>query len=214
MDQRTKTLGVALAWIALSTACDEPENGGETGAAATGSDSEGSSGPSCTNPDSQVLFAYEGTLVEPMGLGPADSLGFDVARSLLEGQGTVTLEFSTTCDGPIHMWALLWDLTGGNEMENADSLYFSVDGGEEQTWLYGCSTTEGVDNTWWWLQTETWTMSACDHQPLNIGLPAGDHSIVIRNREPGAAENVAAIGAVVISHDPGIDPASFVELPE
>lgn len=218
MDQRTKSIGVAAAWVALLTACPSESGGSGTDSSgpseSTGTDAGSSSGASCADAESQVLFAYEGTLVDPMGLGPADTLGFDVARSLIEEMGTVTLEFTTTCAGPIYMWALLWDQTGGNEMDNADSLYFALDGGEEQTWLYGCSTTEGTDETWWWLGAETWAMSGCDHQPLELELPAGDHTLVIRNREPGAGQNVAALGAVVVSHDPDADPNTFVELSE
>ena len=214
---RTQTLGLALAWLALLSACPSDDSNADTDAqtSASGTDAFGSSsGATCDDPETQVLFANEGTLVAPMELGLAETLGFDVARSLTAEMGTLTLEFSTTCEGPVYLWALLWDLTGGNETENADSLYYAIDGGEEQTWLYGCSTTDGTDMTWWWLPAEAWTMSACDHQALEIDLPAGDHTIVIRNREAGAAVDVAAIAAVGVSHDPEVDPNTLVQLPE
>jgi hypothetical protein len=78
-------------------------------------------------------------------------LGIDVARSGTSEMGTVTMAFTTRCDGPLHLWALVWDAIGGPSMENADSLYVSVDGGEEQAWLYGCVTEEDVDTRWRWL---------------------------------------------------------------
>lgn len=210
-------IGVAIACIALLPGCPGDDAGGDSNAQTTGDATASGSGSSgdmmCTDLDSQVVWANASMLEPPMELGFADMLGFDVARSLFEEMGTVTMEFTTNCPGPVYLFGLVWDLTGGNETENADSLYISIDGGEEQVWLYGCSTAEGTDQTWWWLPIEAWSMSNCDHLPLELDLDAGDHTIVLRNREPGAAVDVAAIAGVALSHDPAVDLDQFHALP-
>ncbi|MCA9706852.1 MAG: hypothetical protein KDK70_13450 [Myxococcales bacterium] len=211
-----RTIGIATACFAL-WACTPNESGNDASGAssddtAAGSDSSGM--PACTDPDSQVLWANEGMLMPPMELGFADSLGFDVARSLSPEAGTLTLSFTTNCGGPLYVFGLLWDATGGSDTENADSLYLSIDGGEELTWLYGCSTVTGVDDQWYWLPLEQWTMANCEHLPPELDLPAGDHTIVVRNREQGAGVDVAAIGALVVSHDPGVDLNQYHDLTE
>jgi hypothetical protein len=215
VDDRIKLLGIGLAWIALVPGCtpnasgtDTVEPTGETETAESGSSGE----MMCTDDDSQVLWATEGMLTAPMELALADSLGFDVARSLMAEQGSLTLSFTLACDGPLHMFALVWDMTGSNEPENADSLYISVDGGEEVTWLYGCSTVADDDERWWWLPIEVWTMSNCDHVPIELDLAAGEHTITLRNREQGAAIDVAAIAGVVVSHDQGVDLNQYHDL--
>jgi hypothetical protein len=150
-----------------------------------------------------------------MELGYADILGIDVARSGTSEMGTLTMTFATTCEGPLHLWALVWDAVGGVDPENADSLYVQVDGGEERPWLYGC-VTDGPDQLWHWLPVEAWTMAECGHEPFVIEtLAAGEHSIVIRSREGGAGGiDVAAIAAVVVSHVPQTDPSTYYMIPE
>src|SRR5690606_8276372 len=117
-------------------------------------------------------------------------------------------------EGPLFLWALVWDSTGGVEPENADSLYVGVEGGDEQARLYGCATEQGVDERWWWLPVQRWTMTGCDHEPMVLELPAGEHSVAIRTREGGGDIDVAAIAAVVVSHDFGLDPSPFFPLEE
>jgi hypothetical protein len=193
---------------------------GETGSDASGTASAGetadaSGEPGCTNPDTQVLFANEGMLMPPMELGFAEILGIEVARSGTSEMGTLTMTFTTTCDGPLQLWALVWDSVGGPTPENADSIYVSIDGVEEQPWLYGCVTEAGVNEQWRWLPVEAWTMTQCGHEPVASDLVAGEHTIVVRSREGGSGgADVAAIGAVVVSHDPEIDPAPFFPIPE
>ena len=53
----------------------------------------------------------------------------------------------------------------------------------------------------------------CDRSAFDLVLPAGPHTIVIRNREDGAGTNVAAIAGVVLSHDPATDPSVFLDPP-
>lgn len=218
-------MGIGFAMFALGLACTPntssgggTETGEASGTMSEGGTEDGSTGSSACalDQDAQVTWANQGTLVPPMELGFADILGIDVARSGTSEMGTVTMAFTTTCDGPLHLWALVWDSIGGETMDNADSIYVSVDGGEEQAWLYGCHSEEGVNTQWRWLPVEAWTMTQCDHAAFVIdSLPAGEHSIVVRGREGGSGGiDVAAIAAVVVSHDPQTDPAPFFEIPE
>jgi hypothetical protein len=186
------------------------------GTASEGGTADGSSGaPACTVEDDQIMFASDGALLAPMALEDATDLGIDVAGSRTPEMGTLTLSFSTTCEGPLHLWAMVWDSSGGIDPENADSIYVQVDGGEEWPWLYGCDT-DGPDMMWHWLPVRAWTMEECDHEPFVVeGLPAGDHTVVIRGREGGVGGiDIAAIGAVVVSHVETTDPSTFYEIPE
>lgn len=212
--------------VFLLAACqpDAEGEGEDAAASASGDDSgtagtadgsgSGSSGePACEDPEAAVLWAEDGTVMEPMAIADGDALGVDVARSWSPEQGTLLLEFSTECDGPIYLWALVWDMVGGT-MDNADSLYFTIDDGDEQTWLYGCTTPGSSQGQWSWIGMEAWTEDGCFHDPLALELAAGDHTILFRNREGGMGPNVAAIGGVVWSHDPNADPVQFLEPPE
>lgn len=186
------------------------------GTASEGGTADGSSGaPACTVEDDQILFATDGTLLAPMALEDATGLGIRVAGSRTPEMGTLTLSFSTTCEGPLYLWALVWDSMGGIDPENADSIYVQVDGGQEWPWLYGCDT-DGPGELWHWLQVRAWTMEACEHDAFVVeGLPAGDHTVVIRGREGGVGGiDIAAIGAVVVSHVETTDPSPFFEIPE
>ncbi|MCX4244983.1 hypothetical protein [Paraliomyxa miuraensis] len=193
----------------------ETGNDDTTGTATEADTADGSSGtPACAaEPNTQVAWTRDGVLMEPMTLGDADVLGIQVARSGADEMGTVTVEVTTTCEGPLYLWALVWDESAGDEPNNADSLYLSVDGSEETTWLYGCSTV--ADYTWWWLPVQTWAGNGCTHTPLWYEVEAGTHSIVVRNREGGVGgTDVAAIAGIVVSHDAGIDPSQFLPLGE
>jgi len=220
--------GAACALIALFTlmpagCTQDPMGMGEVGedtegttAATEGGTADDSTGAAaCGSEDDQILFTNEGVLVDPMILGFAEILGIDVARSGTPEMGTVTMTFTTTCEGPLHLWALVWDSMGGIDPENADSIYVQVDDGEERAWLYGCDT-DGPNERWHWLPVEAWTMTQCDHDPFVVEtLPAGEHTIVIRGREGGVGGvDVAAIAAVVVSHVPETDPSPFFPIPE
>ncbi len=203
--------------FALATGCPSDDGPAatteDTGSGTAGSGSSGA--PACADPETQGVFtdAAEAVLEGPMALGPADMLMRDVARSHIAEEGTVTVSFTTTCGGPVYLWALVWDIDGGPDPENADSLYVSVDGGEESAWLYGCGTDDAIDSRWWWLPIDAWTEADCDHTPLMLDLPAGAHTVTLRNREAGVDIDVAAIAAVLLSHDPGADPNEFFAPP-
>ncbi len=207
-------LGVAFAWTALAAGCPGGDDApAETEGGSTAGTAGSSSGEPACEPETQALYADAAMLTEPMSLGEAEMLQRDVARSHMADMGTMTMEFSTTCAGPIYVWALVWDHNGGIEPENPDSLYITIDDGEEQTWIYGCGTDEDTDMRWWWLPVDAWSGSECDHAPLELDLPEGDHTIVIRNREDGVDVDVAAIAAVVVSHDMEADPTEFIAPP-
>jgi len=214
-------LEAGIACIALNLGCseipdeEETDDGADTGASDGASGSADSTGqPACDDPETVAVFADEAVLATPMALGEAVMLGRDVARSHIAEMGTMTVEFTTTCAGPVYLWALVWDHSGGVEPDNPDSLYVSVDGGPERPWLYGCGTAEETDMRWWWLAIDAWEGDACEHDPLDLDLPAGTHTVVIRNRESGVDIDVAAIAAVVASHDPAANPSTFLLPPE
>jgi hypothetical protein len=194
------------------------EGGSEAteGTASEGGTADASSGePACTDQDDQVLFASEGMLVSPMELEDADAIGIEVVGSRTPEMGTLTLSFTTTCEGPLHLFAMVWDSNGGIEPENADSVYVQIDDEEEQAWLYGCDT-DGPDQLWHWLPMKAWTMTECDQEPLMVeSLPAGEHTITFRGREGGVGGlDIAAIAAVVVSHVEDTDPSPFFPIPE
>jgi hypothetical protein len=212
-------MALSLTWWGCkgdpSEEVDAGSNASEGTATAGGTADESTGAPACASEDDRLLYANEGVLVAPMLLENADGLGFDVAGSRTAEMGTLTLSFTTTCEGPLHVWALVWDANGGNDPDNADSIYVQVDGGEEQAWLYGCDT-DGPDQLWHWLPVLGWTMNGCEHDPFVVEtLPAGDHTIVIRGREGGVGGlDIAAIAAVVVSHVEDTDPSAFYEVPE
>jgi hypothetical protein len=223
MTPRTELFFALIALSLTTWGCTpDPTGEGEEGTGASddtatggGTVDDSTGAMACGTEDDQVMFAVDGELLPPMELGDAGVLGIQVARSGTSEMGTLTMTFATTCEGPLHLWALVWDAFGGVDPENADSLYVQVDGGEEQAWLYGC-VTDGVNETWHWLPMEAWTMTQCQHDPFVVEtLAAGEHSIVIRSREGGAGGiDVAAIAAVVVSHDPETDPTPFFPIPE
>jgi hypothetical protein len=224
--ERPRT-GALSALIALSTiwgtGCKDPEEevsetsgASEEGTASEGGTADASSGePACTDQDDQVLFASEGVLVSPMELENAGALGIEVVGSRTPEMGTLTLEFTTTCDGPLHLFAMVWDANGGVDPDNADSVYVQIDDDEEQAWLYGCDT-DGPDQLWHWLPMKAWTMTQCDHDPFMVeSLPAGVHTITFRGREGGVGGlDIAALAAVVVSHVEDTDPSPFFPIPE
>lgn len=219
MGARCALMALSLTWAGCKA--DTMGEGSESSASdgsdgtATGGTADGSSGAvACTNEDDLLLFANEGEVVAPMALENATELGIDVVGSRTPEMGTLTLSFSTTCEGPLHLWALVWDANGGNDPDNADSVYVQVDDGEERAWLYGCDT-DGPDQEWHWLSLQAWTMNGCEHDPFVVeALPAGDHTIVIRGREGGVGGiDIAALAAVVVSHVEETDPSTFYDVP-
>ncbi len=217
----SRALMALLLPLPLAGCKTDPMGTGDTGTEDTaGTASEAGSGdstgaPACGAEDDQLLLAYEGELLPPMELGFADILNIEVARSGTSEMGTLTLTFATECEGPLHLWALVWDAYGGIDPENADSIYVQVDDGEERAWLYGC-VTDGANEQWHWLPVEGWTETGCDHEPLVVeDVPAGEHRIVIRSREGGVGGiDVAAIAGVVVSHVPETDPFPLFPIPE
>jgi hypothetical protein len=212
-------VALSLTWSGCTT---EPSGEGDAGSegsegtATGGGTADDSSGQAaCAEQDDQLLFANEGVLVAPMALEQATELGIDVVGSRTPEMGTVTMTFTTTCEGPLHLWAAVWDANGGNDPDNADSIYVQVDDGEERAWLYGCET-DGPDQLWHWLPVRAWTMNGCEHDPFVVeALPAGDHTIVIRGREGGVGGlDIAAIAAVVVSHVEATDPSTLYAFPE
>lgn len=202
--------------------CKEPEpeveDGGgsaEDGTVTDGGTADGSSSEAaCAEQDDQVLFSSDGMIVAPMELNAAENLGIDVAGSRTPEMGTLTLTFTTTCDGPLHLWAMVWDANGGIDPENADSVYYQVDEQEEQAWIWGCDT-DGPDQMWHWLPMQQWT-EECEQEPFVIeSLPAGEHTLVFRGWEGGVGGiDIAAIAAVVVSHVEDTDPSPYFEIPE
>lgn len=222
---RTGAFRALIALIAAwTTGCTEPSSEVEetSGATEQGTASEGGSAdapssgePACTDQDDQVLWANEGTVVAPMEVNFADALEIEVVGSRTPEMGTLTLEFTTTCEGPLHLFGMVWDANGGIEPDNADSIYVQVDDEEEQAWLWGCDT-DGPDQRWHWLPIRAWTMTGCEQDPFVVeSLPAGLHTITFRGREGGVGGiDIAALAAVVVSHVEETDPSSFFPIPE
>lgn len=183
---------------------------GDDATPGTSGDSTGA--PTCDDPDTMVLWAADGELGGLMGFGVSEELGgIEVARSWAAGDGTLTLRFELACEGPVYLWALVYDRVGGVMMENADSFFVALDDDAESVWWYGCDTPSGEEFVWQWDSLGVWTETACDHDPLVPDLGAGQHALTLRNRENGLDNNVAAIAAVVVSHDPTIDPLQFLD---
>jgi len=211
-------IALSLTWSGCKTEPSEAEAGseGSEGTATASETADGSSGAApCTNEDDQILWAADGMVVAPMALEDATALDLQVAGSRTPEMGTLTLELTTTCEGPIHMWAMVWDANGGIDPENADSIYVQLDDYEERAWIYGCDT-DGPDMLWHWLSVRAWNEDGCEHEPYVIeSLPVGEHTITIRGREGGVGGiDIAAFAAMVVSHVEDTDPAAFYEIPE
>lgn len=192
-----------------SVSPESSEDDAATSAGGTG----GSSGePACEEPDTQVLWAADGELMDPMGFGMSDELGgIAVARSWAAEQGTLTLRFELACDGPVYLWGLVYDQVGGTMVDNADSFYVATDDDPESIWFYGCDSPVDTMYLWQWSQIDAWNEIGCDSTPLVLDLPAGEHALRFRNREGGVDTNVAVIAAVVVSHDPTTDPLQYLD---
>ncbi len=233
-------LSRGLAALALAAACDPNSNseagdgdgdGDDTqgdattqGAPATGtttgdnpadvSGSPTTGGPSCELAESTVLWAADAALVAPMELTFVEDLNIQVARSWQAEQGTITMPFDLLCGGPIYLWGLVWDSDVAGAADNADSFFLRMDTGDEIVWDYGCDVPVAEGGAWNWVPIDTSNGVDCRPQPLELDLSDGGHTLVLRNREPGSGPNVAALGAIVYSHDPEIDPAFFFTIPE
>lgn len=188
--------------------------GTSTGSLPTGDDaSDSSSGElPCLGEDVGVLWAEDGVLDFPMELFDSEILGMQIAFSPTAEMGTLALEFETTCEAPLYLWGLVWDYVPGVMPPNPDSYYVTVDDEDEIAWEYGCGTEASDPESWTWVQVQA-SNDGCDQAPLMPSLPAGSHTIVIRNREAGMGTNIGAIAGVAFSHDPATDPAMFLDPP-
>lgn len=195
-----------------STSASPMTSGVETDAADDDPSSGGSSsGEACDDPETMVLWAADGEVLEPMMLVPSPQLGdIEFARSWATDSGSITLRFELECGGPVYAWGLVYDRHGGNLTENPDSFHFAFDDDSEAIWSYGCDTPIG-QFVWRWAPIATWIEMTCDHDPLMLELQPGMHAVALRNREPGSGDDAAGIAAVVVSHSPDVDLTEFFD---
>lgn len=174
---------------------------------------DGSSGePPCGDADTDAMFAEDGELESPMELYDSLMLGMMVAFSPVAEEGLLTFEIDTRCEGPLYLWGLVWDFEPGTVIDNPDSYYVTIDGGDEIVWEYGCGTEASAPSSWTWVQVGA-SQGGCDGLPHAPSLAPGTHTIVIRNREEGMGTNIASIAGIAFSHDPSMDPAMFLDPP-
>lgn len=182
--------------------------------------------PGCSDPETELLRASGGALTGDMALHTWPTWGEKNQYVRSYGpDGDLTLEFDLECGGPLFLWALVFDLLGDEAVvqdpqdrsqefagDNADSLFVTIDDQEqEQPWLYGCNTPADATYLWQWSQIEASPEQDCNQVALDLDLLPGEHTIVIRNRESGMGVNGMGIFAVVLSHDPDIEPLELLD---
>lgn len=204
--------------VAGSSSSDEGSTSGTSDASETsaGVMSDGSSsGEPCGLELPMLLWAEDATVTAPMQLAVAEYLPDMpmMARSYAAEAGTVTFEVVLSCPAELTVFGLVWDFTEGAEPQNADSYYVTVDGLPipEPVWAYGCETVGLGSESWSWQTLTEWTGIGCASNPYDIVLGAGAHEITLRNREEGGGINAAAIAAIVVTDDPGLDPATLYD---
>ncbi|MEX1361496.1 MAG: hypothetical protein AB1Z98_00095 [Nannocystaceae bacterium] len=199
-----------------------PSSDGDSTSADGSGDATTTGQPGCSDPETTLLLAADGELTGDMALHEWPDWSFDYVRAY-GPDGSLTLSFDLECGGPLFLWALVYDLLGDEAMvqnpenpsspfagDNADSLFVAVDG-QEQPWLYGCNTPADETYVWQWSEIQASPEEDCDHVDLELDLPPGGHTIVIRNRESGMGLNGMGIAAVALSHDPDTEPLMLLD---
>lgn len=175
-------------------------------------DTAGSTGQ-CPADPTLILWAEDAQVVSPMLLIPAIYLPGEplMARSNTPEQGTITFTVDLECATSMSLFGLLWDHVGGARPDNPDSFYVTVDDGDEWLWSYGCQTNAAVDAVWAWLPLVEAAGADCGSAPVTLELSTGSHQITLRNVEAGMGEDFAAVAAIVLTDDPGLDPATLYD---
>lgn len=166
--------------------------------------------PNCEDSVELIVWAEDAALESPMAYGYASEAAGEpaVAYSNVAEEGTITFEIDVPCAGTYSVYGLVWDTLPGAWLDDADSLYFDVEG-EEVIWRYGCQTF-GQTNALSWQP-----LAALQAQPCSVSgvvfevEEPGVYELSFRNREPGSNSAVAAIAALALTTDPDLDPYSL-----
>ncbi|HEY0137314.1 MAG TPA: hypothetical protein VGB85_24695 [Nannocystis sp.] len=180
--------------------------GGSTGGSTTEVDTTGApetTGPPC-EPGfyKQVVLVADAVVEAPMVKVMSDMGEGMIAYSPTEGMGIASFTFDLPCADEVAIWGRALDLMPGLNMTNdADSYWVSADDGAETGWFYGCQTL-GQPAGYHWLRVTSATLDqTCLAQPWTLSLPAGSHTIHLRNSEAASEQTVATIARLLITND-------------
>ncbi len=131
--------------------------------------------------------------------------------SLEEGVGDITFTFDVICQTEVHLWALTYDFTDAEN--NADSLYYAIDGNAEvggEYWLYTCEPQGAIG--WQWRRLRRLVSNTCNEEVVTATLDPGPHTLNLRNRERGdldkggATFDFAGIAGIAVGSSAAYDP--------
>ena len=164
------------------------------------------------SPVSIEVTAVDAELVEPMHHGDDPHVGAYVF-SMVANQGRATFSVNLPQAGRYYAWGLVWEDHVGGDRGDADSFFVYVDDGEEKLWHFGCGNERHpgpqVFGHWRWQRMLVMPNadSDCELRDLAFRLSAGEHRIVVRNRE--GADNsaqAARLARLVLTNDPDWTP--------
>ncbi len=162
-----------------------------------------------------LLWADDAMVSGPIEMLPAvDADGEPlIAVSFDAEQGEVEFTLDLPCAGDFYVHGLVWDAApGAYASGDPDSFYVSTGSPTEFTWRYGCQTG-GSSMALTWQPLQRLDAQPCDVTPITLSAPAaGQYTLTIRNREAGGnVPSVAGIGAIAISMDETLDPATLYD---
>jgi hypothetical protein len=123
--------------------------------------------------------------------------------------GTVVFQLDVPCEDTYYVWGVVWDAWPGAHGNDPDSFYAKVDDGNESQWIYGCQTGLAQGGGWFWLPVihDPDPNNGCDDiEDQSYDLPAGKHSVTLRNREWPSGNSIAAVARVLVTNDENLVP--------
>ncbi len=159
------------------------------------------------SPVSIEVSAVDAELVDPMHHGDDPHVGAYVF-AMEANQGRATFSVSLPQSGRYYVWGLVWEDHLGGDRGDADSFFVYVDDGAEKLWHFGCGNERRpgpqVFGHWRWQRVLEMPNadSDCELRDLDFRLSAGEHRIVVRNREAAESSAVAArLARLVLTND-------------
>ncbi|RMG94138.1 MAG: hypothetical protein D6705_16985 [Deltaproteobacteria bacterium] len=120
--------------------------------------------------------------------------------------GRITWSFEALDDLQADIYALVYDDLPGLQNLDPDSYWLSLDGGPEMRWAYGCYTASWPEARWGWVPLLPLVSGNCSADAPTYDVPAGVHTISLRNNEPEQQGRIASIAAIYIAPTPAPDP--------
>jgi hypothetical protein len=159
----------------------------------------------------EIALVADATVVAPMQTAMSMIGEGLYAFSEIAELGTVTFDVDLPCDDTYYLWGRVWDADAGTGNNDPDSYYVSIDGGNDQTWFYGCQT-EGEGDGWSWQIMKAGTLNANCNSAVDItaSLPAGTVQVKLRNREvANFNDDSAHVARILVTNDANYVPSNM-----